>query len=158
MNIIFKEIIICGGMGIWEVKYILYKYWLKMSLTFPSSPYGNNRIKITISKLFLWPYLLPFYPSFGSNSFWKPFEMFPMSSMHFSWLLQDTHCFPSLLFMPAMVISAISIQKATGTQMSTKDTAPTTIHQCRCRGCQHCAHCGESALNHFPHQCHWSFL
>lgn len=56
--------------------------------------------------------------------------MFHVSSVHFSWLLQDIHYFPSLLFMPAMVVLAVSFQKAIETQMSTKDTAPTTVCQC----------------------------
>lgn len=120
-----------------------------MSLTFPSSPYGNNRTKITIPKLFLWSCPLSFCLSFGSNSFWKAFGMFPMCSMHFSWLLQNTHYFPSLLSMPTKVVSAINIQKAIWSPMCRKDTAPIAVHRCQCRGCQCCAQRVGSSLNHF---------
>lgn len=70
--------------------------------------------------------------------------MFPMYSMHFSWL-QDTRCFPPLLFLLAVMVLSIivNIQKVIWSLMSSKDTAVITAHQWRCRGCQWlCPMCG----------------
>lgn len=70
--------------------------------------------------------------------------MFPMHPMHFSWL-QDTHCFPPILFLLAVMVPSIivNIQKVIWSQMSSKDTGVISAHQWQCRGCQWlCPMCG----------------
>lgn len=136
---------------------MLYEYWLKMSLIFPSSPQGNSRIIITSPNCFSCP--VPTYPakalaSVPSEEFWACFSCVLCASL----APKDTCNFPPFPFLLAVVYLPLllAVRKLFGHRCPGKILLPPLPANGGAEAANGCAQCVESALSHLL-QCYGPF-